>query len=184
MSVRPSVGPSVRRSVGWSVTLSSKTREIDIFVQIVKKVHVIMSSCNNYISKRTHRWPHGPCFTYQPNRPNLYFFVKIKENRYLLANKAHEANDASSCWWNYLIMTWLHDCLTIWSKISISLVFDESVTNQPTDWPTDRRTDRPGYRDARTHLKTRPNGQRCVLKHFSHKPRKKKSLFRCVLTSL
>ncbi len=36
--------------------------------------------------------------------------------------------------------------LTIfYSKMLISLVFDESVMN--------RRTDRPGYRDARTHLK-------------------------------
>ena len=35
----------------------------------------------------------------------------------------------------------------------ISLVFDESVTNRRTDRPTDGRTDRPGYRDARTHLK-------------------------------
>ena len=43
----------------------------------------------------------------------------------------------------------------------ISLVFDESVTNQPinrhtdrpTDGPTDGPTDRPSYRDARTHLK-------------------------------
>ena len=51
----------VGRSVSWSVTLSSKTREIDIFVQIVKRNHVIMSSCNNSISKRTHRWPYGPC---------------------------------------------------------------------------------------------------------------------------
>ena len=33
MSVRPSVRPSVRRLVGWSVTLSSKTREINIFEQ-------------------------------------------------------------------------------------------------------------------------------------------------------
>ena len=47
---------------------------------------------------------------------------------------------------------------TICSKILISLVFDESVTNQPTDrWTdqwTDRGTDRPGYRDERTHLET------------------------------
>ena len=45
----------------------------------------------------------------------------------------------------------------------IYFVFDESVTDLPTDQrtdrrtdrPTDRRTDRPGYRDARTHLKIR-----------------------------
>ena len=61
-----------------------------------------------------------------------------------------------------------------YSKMLISLVFDESVTDGPTegptDGPTDRRTDRrtdgptdgptvqwtnrPGYRDASTHLKT------------------------------
>ena len=41
----------------------------------------------------------------------------------------------------------------------ISLVFYESVTDGPTDGRTDRRTDGPtdipGYRDARTHLKTK-----------------------------
>ncbi len=36
----------------------------------------------------------------------------------------------------------------LWSKMLISLVFDESVTNGSTD----ERTDRPGYRNARTHL--------------------------------
>ena len=30
----------------------------------------------------------------------------------------------------------------------------ESITNGPTDRPTDGRTDRSGYRDARMHLKT------------------------------
>ena len=58
-------GLSVRRSVGRSVrplvTLSSKTREINIFDQMVKKNHVITSSYNNPI-KRTHRWPLGPCW--------------------------------------------------------------------------------------------------------------------------
>ena len=48
---------------------------------------------------------------------------------------------------------------TICADTFISLVFDKSVTNQPTDRrtdrPTERPTDRPGYRDARTHL-TRP----------------------------
>ena len=50
----------------------------------------------------------------------------------------------------------------------ISHVFYESVTDRPTDGPTDGRTDgptdgwtngrtdRPGYKDARTHLKTSP----------------------------
>ena len=42
--------------------------------------------------------------------------------------------------------------LTIW----ISLVLDETVTNRPTEQPTDRpeRDGQPGYRDARTHLKS------------------------------
>ena len=48
----------------------------------------------------------------------------------------------------------------MWSKISSSLVFDESVTNGPTD----RLTDRPGYRDAMTHLKI--GGKRSDLKFF------------------
>ena len=32
--------------------------------------------------------------------------------------------------------------------------FDESVTDQPTNGPTDQRTDKASYRDARTHLKS------------------------------
>ena len=36
----------------------------------------------------------------------------------------------------------------------------------PTDQPTDQPTDTAYYRDARTHLKTRPIGQRCVLSAF------------------
>ena len=72
-SVLPSVRPLVRRLVGWSVTLSSQTREIDILDQIVKKNHVITSLCNNSISKRTHRWPYGPCF----NELHLLFSKKI-----------------------------------------------------------------------------------------------------------
>ena len=35
LSVRPSVGPSVRPLVGWLVTLSSKTRLINIFEQMI-----------------------------------------------------------------------------------------------------------------------------------------------------
>ena len=45
----------------------------------------------------------------------------------------------------------------IFSKILISLVSYESVTDgrtdRRTDGRTDGRTDRPGYSDARTHLK-------------------------------
>ena len=48
---------------------------------------------------------------------------------------------------------------TICSKILISFVFDESVTDQRTDGRTDGRTDRPGYRDARTHLKMADPGR-------------------------
>ena len=66
--VCPSIRRLVRRSVCRSVALSSKTREIDIFVQIVKKNHVIMSSCNDYISKGTHRWPYGPCLQWDNSR--------------------------------------------------------------------------------------------------------------------
>ena len=62
ISITGSVGPSVGPSVSRLVTLSSKTREIDIFDQIIKKNHVTTSSCNNFISKRSHRWPYGPCF--------------------------------------------------------------------------------------------------------------------------
>ena len=38
------------------------------------------------------------------------------------------------------VITWFF--LTIWSEISISLLFDEIVTNGRTDRPTDRPTDR------------------------------------------
>ena len=34
------------------------------------------------------------------------------------------------------------------------MVFEKRVTDPRTDGWTDGRTDRPGYRDARTHLKT------------------------------
>ena len=37
--------------------------------------------------------------------------------------------------------------------MSIFATFYESVTDGRTDGPMDRRTDRPSYRDARTHLK-------------------------------
>ena len=54
-------------------------------------------------------------------------------------------------------MTLLHEILEpnsiICSKLLISLVFDKSVTDRPTSGPTDGRTDRPGYRDVKTHLK-------------------------------
>merc|ERR1712240_986661 len=40
--------------------------------------------------------------------------------------------------------------------------FCKSVTDQPTDRPTEGRTEKPGYRDARTHLKSIPN-----VVHFS-----------------
>ena len=76
-------------------------------------------------------------------------------------------NELSACFWVntlmiamggnfFLIRVVLYDDVitwfffTIWSKISISLDFDESVT----DGRTDGRTDRPVYRDARTPLKT------------------------------
>ena len=39
-------------------------------------------------------------------------------------------------------------------KYAILCYFDESVTDGPTDRQTDGRTDRPSYRDARSHLKT------------------------------
>ena len=31
-------------------------------------------------------------------------------------NKAHKANDASSCWWNYCVMTWLHDSFWLYGR--------------------------------------------------------------------
>ena len=56
-------------------------------------------------------------------------------------NKAHKANDASSCWWNYmntwLIFTYLlknNDFPCFWQKC-------DGRTDRPTDRPTDRRTD-------------------------------------------
>ena len=52
---------------------------------------------------------------------------------------------------------WLHETSLFAIKIIDFPVFNESVTDGPTDGrtdgPTDRRTDRPSYRDARTHLK-------------------------------
>ena len=39
------------------------------------------------------------------------------------------------------------------TKLLIFGILKKRVTNQPTD----RRTDRPSYRDARTHLKTMKN---------------------------
>ena len=63
------------------------------------------------------------------------------------------------------MLKWLYDDVITWdlssippntiifSKIMIFLVFNKSITNQPTDRQIDRRTDRPSYRDARSHLK-------------------------------
>ena len=55
------------------------------------------------------------------------------------------------------MMMRLHETSIFAVKIINFPVFDESVTDGPTDGrtdrPTDRRTDRPSYRDARTHLK-------------------------------
>ena len=66
-------------------------------------------------------------------------------------NKAHKANDASSCWLNYCMMTWLHDSLWLFGRKYWFPLF--SIKASPTNEPTDRRTDKPGYRNARTHLK-------------------------------
>ena len=52
-------------------------------------------------------------------------------------NKAHKANDASSCWWNYCMMTWLHDSFWLFvRKYQFFLVFDKSVTDGRTDGQT------------------------------------------------
>ena len=63
-----SVFRCVRRSVGPLVTLSLKTRKINIFEQIIvrrgildSKSHVITSSYNHFIIMRTYRWPYGLC---------------------------------------------------------------------------------------------------------------------------
>ncbi len=95
-----------------------------------------------------------------------------------LLNNAHKANDASSYWRNDCMLTWLHEILGIsllfalaWRtdglmdgrRFLVSLIyllehlfawkcwFPLFLTKA---WPTDRRTDRPTYRDARTHLKS------------------------------
>ena len=49
----------------------------------------------------------------------------------------------------YLLGQWSLICL----KRLIFIVFDKSMTDGRTNWQTDGRTDRPSFRDARTHLK-------------------------------
>ena len=72
-----------------------------------------------------------------------------------------------------MMIKWLYDDVITWdlscippptiicAKIMIFLVFYESVTDRRTD----RRTDVPGYRDARTHLK-----RRWYQRKYHHKP--------------
>ena len=59
---------------------------------------------------------------------------------------------ARELFWCY---SWLF--MPSWSflyiKLAISCIFHKSITDIRTDGPTDRRTDTPSYRDARTHLK-------------------------------
>ena len=58
-------------------------------------------------------------------------------------------------------MNFVYECMQLllgWDRFSVEKlhdfdVFNECVTNQPTDRPTDRPTDTAYYRDARTHLK-------------------------------
>ena len=52
-------------------------------------------------------------------------------------NKAHTANDASSWWWNDCMMIRLQETSFFTIKIIDFPVFDESVTNGPTDGRTD-----------------------------------------------
>ena len=50
-----------------------------------------------------------------------------------------------------------------------------SVTDIPTDRPTDGRTDMPGYRDARTHLKTgAPSSSIVAISHHENRKNAKK----------
>ena len=53
----------------------------------------------------------------------------------IITNKAHKANDASSCWRNGCMMTWYL-----------------RKRDGRMDGQTDRQTDRPSYRDARRYL--------------------------------
>ena len=53
-----------------------------------------------------------------------------------------------------------------WSKMSICLIFRESVTDQPTDGRTDQPTDKPGYRDARRHLEKGHNHFELIQSRF------------------
>ena len=76
------------------------------------------------------------------------------------------ANGASSWWWNDCMMMWLHEICLVYLLLQLfawkywfSLFFTKAWptdgrTDRPTDRWTDQRTGKPGYRDARTHLKT------------------------------
>ena len=94
ISITGSIRPSVRPSVHRSVTLSSKTREIDIFDQIDKKNHVVMSSCNHSIIKRTHRWPYRPC-SYESRKGPTASTILISDDRISTHASAY-AKSASS----------------------------------------------------------------------------------------
>ena len=96
----PSVGPSV----GWLVTLSSKTRKINIFEQIVDRgsilgllnaswvcqedYHRITSSYNLFIM-RTHRWPHGPCSHFRRIVPKQLDVTEVMAMRVLCHVMSH-----------------------------------------------------------------------------------------------
>ena len=74
-------------------------------------------------------------------------------------NKAHKANDAFSCWWNYCTILFDYllekiDFPCFWQKCDGPMNGPtDRLKDGPTDGPTDRRTGRPGCRDVRKHLK-------------------------------
>ena len=107
------------------------------------------------------------------------------EQTQLSRNRAHKANNASSWWHNDCMTTWLlKDWLTIrpsyrdakmhleglvfllWlyftRKCWFSLFWTKAwQTDGRIDQWTDWRTDRPGYRDARTHVI-----KKCISRHI------------------
>ena len=143
MSVRPSVGPLVGRSVGrWR--FCKKQGKIIIFEQIIVG-HVITSSYNHFIIMRTHRWPFGPCFSFQGKRTCEPTLEDLKNSEWLkyprhsvktrpLRPTMRPHDDEMIVWWRDYVRFFLTFSFFDLLKYIHGCVTDRSMDRQTDGW--------------------------------------------------